>query len=114
MATDDTPGSWPSAAHIRSAGGDFRVAEAELAAANSSRDPERIAVAASRHFWPLLTQWPSDLESILASLPDVTLARHPILAALHPMAATLGVAEPPAAAFRAAGPSADRRGRGRR
>ena len=96
MATDDTPGSWPSAAHIRSAGGDFRVAEAELAAANSSRDPERIAVAASRHFWPLLTQWPSDLESILASLPDVTLARHPILAALHPMAATLGVAEPPA------------------
>lgn len=94
MVTGDTSISWPAITAVHSDGGDFRVAEAELAAAASSRDPERVADAASRHFWPLLTQWPGDLESILATLPEPTLARHPILAALHPMAGALGMADP--------------------
>jgi DNA-binding CsgD family transcriptional regulator len=97
MATDDPHTSWRASAVVGAESGDLRIAEAELAAAASSRDPERVADAASRHFWPLLTEWPGDLEAILASLPDATLARHPILAVLHPMAAALGVAEPPAA-----------------
>lgn len=57
-----------------------------LAEAVRSGDPDRIAAVATQHIWPLFNGAYPELLAAITPLPGTTVARHPVLQLVHPLA----------------------------